>query len=108
MIVSKQLRLKLVAFLLLTLLLLPIMVQLLHSFENHRHISCGEVKIHLHEKNIDCSIGDFHFSTFTFILPFFLDQVVPESFSKNQIDYFSSEIIIFQDHIFQRGPPAIS
>lgn len=107
MIVSKQLRLKLSAFLLLALLLLPSMVQLFHSFENHKHTACGEVKTHLHEKNIDCRIGYFHFSTFTFDHPFFLIRVVPESFSKNQIGYFSSEIVIFQDHIFLRGPPEI-
>ena len=108
MIVSKQLRLKLSALLLMALLLLPSMMQLLHALENHKHTACGEVTTHLHEKNIDCRIGCFHFSTFTFDPLFFLNQVVPEFFSKNDIGYFSSEINRFQNHISLRGPPISS
>jgi hypothetical protein len=106
--ISTQLRLKLSAILLLTVLLMPSTLQLLHSFENHKHTACGEVTTHLHERTVDCSIDCFHFSAFTFkTLPFF-NQVISEAFSKNQIGYFSSEIIGFQSHIFLRGPPPIS
>lgn len=106
--ISEQFRLKLSAIVLLVALLLPTTVQLLHSLENHKHTACGEVTTHLHERTIDCSIGSFHFSTFTFEPLPNLPQLVSETFSNNKIGYFSSEIIGFQNTIFLRGPPAIS
>lgn len=106
--ISVQLRLRLSTILLLTVLLMPSMVQLLHSFESHKHTACGEVTTHLHEKNIECRIGCFPFSTFTFEALPFLNQIVSEAFSKNQIGYFSSEIIGFEHYLFLRGPPAIT
>ena len=46
-------------------MLLPTSVQFFHIFEKHEHNNnCKEVTTHLHEKELDCSLCDFHISSF--------------------------------------------
>ena len=44
--------------------LFPSLVKLEHFFEAHEHKLCSDTKIHIHEKDIDCSIDLFGFSYF--------------------------------------------
>lgn len=54
---------------LLTLVFLfPSILQFEHLFESHEHKVCKENTVHIHQKNLDCSIYDFHFSAFNFQL----------------------------------------
>ena len=88
-------------------LLLPTAVQFFHSFEKHKHLACEEVSTHIHDQNIDCSLCDFHFSTFNFKIgqPFqFIDT---EVFTLVQIAYISSEKNSFNHHFYLRGPPRV-
>lgn len=47
--------------------LFPSLLQFEHLFENHEHPTCKESSVHFHQKNLDCSIYDFHFSIFSFL-----------------------------------------
>lgn len=44
--------------------LFPSLVKLEHFFEAHEHKQCSDSKIHIHEKEINCSIDLFGFSFF--------------------------------------------
>lgn len=57
----------LVAPLLVLALLLPASVQLAHAFEGHEHKSCDELKVHLHENEIDCSLCDFQLVSYNYV-----------------------------------------
>ncbi len=87
--------------------LFPSLLQFEHLFENHEHLVCKENKVHLHQKNLDCSIYDFHFSTFSFLpiypISLFVDAPLNEtSFSVSQEVYLNPYF-----HCAQRGPPTM-
>ncbi len=47
-------------------LLLPSGVQLVHSFDGHRHLSCEDISTHIHETPLDCSICMFQNGTYAY------------------------------------------
>jgi hypothetical protein len=105
---KKQIQQKISAILLTMALLLPIAVQFVHALDEHKHNTCKEVATHLHEKKLDCSICDFHFSTFNFEVITLPELFLSEAFSKHQIAYFSSEKSTVHHHYYLRGPPLFS
>lgn len=89
-------------------LLFPIAIQSIHALDGHEHLVCNDFTTHLHKKQLDCSICDFHFSIFDFKperLPEFLSPV--ESF-KSETEYQNSEITADAPHFYLRGPPLLS
>ncbi|GHC52080.1 hypothetical protein [Ulvibacter litoralis] len=98
-----------VASVLLTLaLLFPVAIQFIHSLDEHEHTFCTEVSTHLHEKKLDCSLCDFHFSVVTFNTPTLPDFIISESFPKLVTIYEASENNTIHHHYYLRGPPQLS
>lgn len=89
-------------------LLLPTVVQLAHTFEGHEHKACTNISTHLHEKQLDCSICDFHFSIFTFTPQELPEFVVYHSFNQTEIIYLLPEFTSKPAAYFLRGPPLFS
>ncbi len=89
-------------------LLFPTFIQFAHTFEDHKHEACTDFSTHFHEKQLDCSVCDFHFSIFNFTpqqLPAF---VVIEGFQKTETVYLFPEFNQKTTHYFLRGPPLLS
>lgn len=102
---SKTSQLAITAILLL-LLLFPIGVQAAHGFKEHQHESCQDFHTHLHEKQLDCFICDFHFSIFDFNpkpLPILFDESDFNKLATLPFFFKSDSSII---HYFLRGPPS--
>ncbi len=97
-----------VSILLIGLLWFPLVVQFAHIFEGHDHKSCGEVTTHLHEKKVNCSLFDFHFSNFSYSVVNYPEFFSIEEPSKHETRYFSVEINTTSTTYYVRGPPAIS
>lgn len=57
------------AILLAIALLLPAAVQLVHSFEGHKHLACTEQASHLHKAEVKCPICHFHIASFDYKIP---------------------------------------
>lgn len=89
-------------------LLFPTAVQFAHTFEGHEHKACTEISTHLHEKQLDCSICDFHFSIFNFTPTELPDFVVFHSFNIIETAYLIPELSLNSRHYFLRGPPSLS
>lgn len=96
------------ASILLTLaLLLPVAIQFIHSLDEHEHTACTEVTTHIHEKKLDCSLCNFHFSVVTFTIPTLPSFIVSEKNSKLKTIYKASENTT-TDYHYLRGPPQLS
>ena len=98
----------LVATIFSLVLLLPSAVQFAHTFEAHEHKACTDISTHLHEKQLDCSICDFHFSIFTFTPLEVLDFTVFQGFQNTESFYFTSAFSLNLSQYFLRGPPLLS
>ncbi len=86
-------------------LLFPIAVKFAHQLEGHQHKACTEFSTHIHQKQLDCSICDFHFSIFNFTLHDLPEFAVQNSFQKIETVYLFPEINFYSAHYFLRGPP---
>lgn len=94
-------------FLSLTLLF-PSLVQLSHVFETHEHKFCGDYSNHFHEKEHQCHIQDFHFSSFHFI-PFSTSSVTAHKISVPKTEYYTIPFLSQKPSQFhKRGPPVNS
>ena len=89
-------------------LLLPTAVKFAHTFEGHEHKPCTELSTHIHQKQLDCSICDFHFSIFNFTPQEFPEFAVLHSFQKTETVYLLPEFKLNSTHYFLRGPPLFS
>jgi len=96
------------AYVLTIALLSPVLIQCLHSFENHEYKACKEVSSHLHKKKANCTICSFHLSSFEYNIPNNSDFSVFTDFFKSEIIYISSEKTVPVFHQFLRGPPLLS
>ena len=97
-----------VSVLLIGLLWFPLVVQFAHIFEEHEHKPCDELTTHLHKKQLDCSLFDFHFSNFNYTVvtyPEFYSEVKP---AKLETRYFSVEVNNATTPYYVRGPPSLS
>ncbi|MDN3723990.1 hypothetical protein QRD02_06320 [Aequorivita sp. SDUM287046] len=89
-------------------LLLPTAVKLAHSFEGHQHETCTDISVHIHEKQLECSICDFHFSIFNFTPAQQPDFKVFHSFQNSSTDYVFAYYHSNPNIYFLRGPPLFS
>ncbi len=89
-------------------LLLSTAVKVAHTFEGHEHRACTDLSTHLHEKQLDCSICDFHFSIFNFTPQQVAEFSVFHSFKSVDTFYLLPEFSNKTSHYFLRGPPALS
>jgi len=102
----KQIGQDIVALLLMSALMLPMLVQFSHVFDEHEHKVCHELTTHIHEDIPDCQICHFHLASFDYKVPEYLDFVV-SSIPKKVENQFSS--LLF--HTFKitntqlRAPP---
>ncbi len=89
-------------------LLFPIFLQFSHTLEGHDHATCADFSTHIHEKQLDCSICDFHFSIFNFSpapLPEFSGI---DGFKNSETHYILPEFDLSAIYHFLRGPPQLS
>lgn len=86
-------------------LMLPAAVQFAHSFEGHKHEVCTDVSSHIHEKQLDCSIFDFHFSIFNFNPQELPEVVTIHSFQNTETLYILPKIEGEYAAYYLRGPP---
>jgi hypothetical protein len=98
---------KYVSVALLLALLFPLGVQLGHAFDGHKHTLCKDITTHIHEKKLDCSICDFHYSTPYFNFLNSVELVAFKNFNKPQTLYISSESNINFHSFYLRGPPIL-
>ena len=89
-------------------LLLPTTVQFAHAFEGHEHKPCIELSTHLHQKQLDCSICDFHYSIFTFTLIEVPEFDILPGFESAPTVYLFQASELNSTHYFLRGPPLFS
>lgn len=89
-------------------LLLPTAVKFVHTFEGHKHKACTDISTHFHEKQLNCSICDFHFSIFNFTPQQQPEFVAIDGFQKTETLYFLPDFNTNPTHYFLRGPPRLS
>lgn len=94
-----------IGFLCIFALLLPSAVQFSHLFEEHEHVACTDITTHLHEKEFDCHIHDFHGASFDFMPLTSVPIVPPEAFYQNNFRIRSISEANIELNVFLRGPP---
>lgn len=90
-------------------LLLPTVVQLVHSVEGHdEHSVCTNFKTHIHKQKVDCPICAFHFSTFSYTSEELVSFIQLEENYKIESGYSFPEFASAPPHYLLRGPPQFS
>lgn len=89
-------------------LLFPTAVKFAHTFEDHDHEVCTDFSVHIHKKQLDCSICDFHFSIFSFEVQKLPEFVVINCLYKTKDLYLHPEFTTNKAYYFLRGPPLFS
>lgn len=89
-------------------LLFPTAVKVAHTFENHEHEVCIDYSVHIHQKRLDCSVCDFHFSIFNFTPQQLPELTVLQGFKKTETVYLLPEFSVSSTFYFLRGPPLLS
>lgn len=89
-------------------LLFPIVVQTIHAFEGHEHLICDDYSTHLHKKQLDCSICDFHFFSFDFTPQNFSEVLVAVEIHHVSKLIFFAETFAGVPHFQLRAPPFLS
>lgn len=95
-------------FFLALLFLLPTIVQSIHALDGHHHVdTCKEITAHLHEKQVDCSVCNFHLSNFTYSESKYT-QISITTYKTSVIDFYIS---LYYSHSVSdnplRGPPVL-
>lgn len=89
-------------------LLFPTAIKFAHTFEGHEHQACTDFSVHIHKKQLDCSICDFHFSIFNFTPQELPEFAVLNGFHKTETIYLLPKFNQNTSHYFLRGPPLFS
>lgn len=89
-------------------LLFPTAIKLAHAIEGHEHEACVDFSVHIHKKQLDCSICDFHFSIFSFETQNLPEFAILNSFHRTETIYLLPEFSLNETHYFLRGPPQFS
>lgn len=89
-------------------LLFPTAIQTVHAFDGHEHIVCHDLTSHLHKKQLDCSICDYHFTLFEFTPQQPLEFIVHPGNFKAINQYQPTVKIADLTHFYLRGPPLYS
>ena len=79
-----------------------------HAFDGHEHQVCHDLTSHIHKKQLDCSICDFHFTIFDFTPQQPIEFLAEVEFLKALNLYRSTAQIADLTHFFLRGPPLFS
>ena len=61
------------AILLLVVLAIPTAIQFSHALENHTHTICNNNDEHLHQADLDCSLCEYHITSYNFNLATYPD-----------------------------------
>jgi len=96
------------AFLLLIIMLLPTIIQSVHVFEKHEQSNCNELTIHIHEQEIDCSICDFHISSFDYSFTNKIEYLLTKNHTIYADYYKSKKHNSIKLSYSLRGPPLFS
>ncbi len=89
-------------------LLLPIITQTIHALDGHKHEVCNDYSTHLHKKQLDCSICDFHFSIFDFKIQPSSEFISFSTFHTLDSITLYPDTSTFVSHFYLRGPPLFS
>lgn len=108
MILKKEILKVILAAIFALALLFPTAVKVAHTLENHEHEVCTDFSVHIHKKQLDCSICDFHFSIFSFETLSLPEFAVINSFHLTKTLYVFPELTINKTHYYLRGPPLLS
>lgn len=103
----KKIQKYIISNVLIITVLLPFVVQFIHSFEHHSHDVCTIVETHLHEHEVDCSV--FHFKINQNSIDFSSEVILTENTSSETIIISSDAQIasIKLTHKSSRAPPSL-
>lgn len=92
----------------MTALLLPGVVMLAHSFENHDHLAQCENPndIHVHKKELDCDFHSVHFKNNGVIAFAKVQHTFSSLLFKNRVHYTQKFYTFSIDKCGARGPPS--
>ena len=89
----------------LTAVLLPFAVQLVHSFEHHEHVCSAQNKSHFDSHEFECSVFHFHINNQSSNLTGFYYYIVKASSIEKNI-FFEAEFQSFKTtYKSSRAPP---
>lgn len=90
-----------------TLILLPTIVPFLHLLEDHEQNTCIVKITHIHEKEIDCSICDFHLNKNYYSHISTIDLESTNYVEKQKSELYSFTYYHQQLSFSLRGPPEL-
>ncbi|WP_299162437.1 hypothetical protein [uncultured Tenacibaculum sp.] len=95
-----------IALLSLLVLLLPSVIQIAHSFENHEHTICSSIDDHhFHEQELDCSLFHYQLQVFSYSTASNY-AVIPQHFYKKEYTFLPQVVsVVYSDKRTSRGPP---
>ncbi|WNW02464.1 hypothetical protein RRF68_03290 [Tenacibaculum sp. HL-MS23] len=95
-----------IALLSLFVLLIPSVIQLAHTLENHEHAVCTSINDHhFHEKELDCSLLHYQLQVFSYTTASNY-AVIPQHFYKTTYNEQPQVIsVVYVDKKLTRGPP---
>ena len=109
MVEKKKLGERIVALWLFALLLLPLAVELVHSFEEHEGTSCSETTSHIHNLEAECELCDIRLTTFDYNITTVQEQVLTDTPVNTEANFASSQLHSFPiTNTRLRAPPGNS
>ncbi len=95
-----------IALVSILVLLLPSVILLVHSFENHKHPVCSSTsEQHFHEQELNCSLLNFNFQVFSLDFNSSYD-LIPVTYFKTRQNLQPQFIPVHHVvKILPRGPP---
>lgn len=106
---AKQIGKAIVALMLLTVFLGPIIAQVFHISEKHGHVVCNGKDTHFHQNAPDCALCHVHFAPFDYQLTESYDFSLPSISISVEKHFASLSLLSFQKSNTQlRAPPAFS
>lgn len=109
MVEEKKIVERILAFWLIALLLLPVTIEAVHTFEGHESVSCSETATHIHGIEAECELCDIRLTTFDFDITTAQELVLTSSPVKKEVNLTSSQLHSYQITNTQlRAPPGNS
>jgi hypothetical protein len=83
-------------------------VQLVHVFENHEHVSCTSKEVkHIHAKEIDCDIFHRPYQEFSLDIPFQSEEIPKHYYITTFAELPKLVAMVHHNKNKPRGPPII-
>ena len=105
----KNIFIKSLALILLVVLFVPTILALEHSFEDHKHIVCLDDSVHIHEDIVECHIGEYQFTPYSFQLNIFREYLETK-IAKQPV--YNNNYVVYTSYTSNlnplRGPPIYS